>query len=85
MHLDNGLLAFARGKDALPSLTGLCMHLFRDVAFFGTCARVAAGTLALLRDEREGGDVDRECIKNCVQVFQVVGGCEREACMALAR
>lgn len=84
MHLDNGYINC--GKEALPTLTGLCMHLFRDVAYFETRARVVAGALNLIEDERNGGEkVDREQLKSCLQVFLVVGGCERQKCLALAR
>ena len=83
MHLDNNHIVT---QDALPTLTGLCMHLFRDVAYFDTREKVVSAALNLIEDERSGGDkVDREQLKSCLQVFLVVGGCERQTCMHLKR
>ena len=81
-HLDNGYVINSGG--AFPTVVGLCMSMFRDVAFSGTCERVRTGTLRLVEEERDGKDVDREAIRSCVEVFKVVGGLERSQCLTVA-
>lgn len=44
-----------------------------QVAFAGTAERVVHGVLEVVDREREGDLVDRDALKNCVEVFIVMG------------
>mmetsp|Transcript_36103 Transcript_36103/g.62450 ORF Transcript_36103/g.62450 Transcript_36103/m.62450 type:complete len:709 (+) Transcript_36103:68-2194(+) len=70
-HLDRGYVL----NSATESLTSCGMKKFLNVAFGDTCERVRAGALDMINRERAGNEIDRNQLKNCVEVFIVMGLC----------
>ena len=80
-HLDRGFVAISDGKVA--SLVACSMMKFLEVGFGGSFERVRDGLLKLIDDERNGVQVDREELRNCVEVFVVMGVCQSQVCKAV--
>lgn len=78
-HVDTGYVSNSNSA----TLSGLGMSLFRKIGFFQTCDRVRSGVLDLIDQERYGAAVDEAEIRNCVEVFKVMGSCSPEACHEL--
>ena len=78
-HVDTGYVYNSNSA----TLSGLGMSLFRKIGFFQTCDRVRSGVLDLIDQERYGAAVDEAEIRNCVEVFKVMGSCSPEACHEL--
>uniref|UniRef100_A0A7S2H4D2 Cullin family profile domain-containing protein n=1 Tax=Octactis speculum TaxID=3111310 RepID=A0A7S2H4D2_9STRA len=71
-HLDRG---YVLNQGSCESLTSCGMRKFRDVAFQSTHSRVRTGVLDMINKERAGDQVDRDELKNCIEVFEVMGLC----------
>lgn len=69
-HLDKG---YVTNSGQVKTLTSCGMTQFLEVAFGGTCVRVRNAILDMIDSERDGATVDRNEIRNCIEVFIVMG------------
>jgi len=73
-HMDKGYIV----NSGESSITCVGMSLFREIGLRDTRERVRSAVLTLVESEREGLLVDRAQLKSCVEVFIVLGLCDRE-------
>ena len=56
-----------------PSLKDAGLKLFKNIVFDEVKADVVKAMLVVIDTEREGGEVDRELLRQCVEVFDAMG------------
>ena len=56
-----------------PSLKDAGLKLFKNIVFDEVKADVVKAMLVVIDTEREGGEVDRDLLRQCVEVFDAMG------------